>query len=100
MVDGVAILSCTKLAVAAAGHTITTIEGIGMPEKLSPIQAALCDSDAIQCGACVPGIVVAATAYLKQNPKPTDADWRAALGGNICRCSIYPHLLAGLEAVA
>ncbi len=100
LVDGVAVLSCTKLAVASVGHTITTIEGIGMPEQLSPLQAALCDSDGIQCGACMPGIVVTATWYLTQNSKPADADWRAVLGGNICRCSNYLHILAGLEAVA
>jgi len=99
LVDGVPMLSCVMLAVAAQGKAITTIEGIGMPEQLSPIQAALCDSDGIQCGACVPGIVVVATAFKKLNPKPTDAQWKDALAGNICRCSNYPHILAGLEAV-
>jgi carbon-monoxide dehydrogenase small subunit len=98
LVDGVPMLSCMMLAVAAQGHTLTTVEGIGMPEQLSPVQAALCDSDGVQCGACMPGIVVVATAYLKQNPKPTDAQWRAQLAGNICRCSNYPHILTGLEA--
>jgi aerobic-type carbon monoxide dehydrogenase small subunit (CoxS/CutS family) len=99
LVDGVPVLSCMALAVAAQGKAITTIEGIGMPEQLSPIQAALCDSDGIQCGACMPGIVVTATAYQKLVAHPTDAQWRAALAGNICRCSNYPHILAGLEAL-
>lgn len=97
--DGVPKLSCTLLAVASVGHAITTIEGIGMPEQLSPIQAALCDSDGIQCGACMPGMVIVSTAYKKQVAKPTDAQWREALAGNICRCSNYPHILGGLEAV-
>jgi xanthine dehydrogenase YagT iron-sulfur-binding subunit len=99
LVDGIPMLSCMMLAVAAQGKKITTIEGIGMPEKLSNIQAALIDNDGVQCGACVPGIVIVATAFQKKNPSATDDQWRAALAGNICRCSNWPFMLQGLESV-
>ncbi|MGA1976204.1 MAG: 2Fe-2S iron-sulfur cluster-binding protein [Conexivisphaerales archaeon] len=99
LVDGVPMLSCMMMAVDAQGHALTTIEGIGMPGSLSNIQASIIDNDGVQCGFCMPGIVVVSTAYLKQNPKPTDAQWRQALAGNICRCGNHLHILAGLEAV-
>lgn len=99
LVDGTPVLSCMLLAVAAQGRKITTIEGIGMGEHLSNIQAALVDSDGVMCGACMPGIVVAATAYLKQNPTPTEQQWRDALVGNLCKCGNWPHILNGLMAV-
>jgi carbon-monoxide dehydrogenase small subunit len=98
-VDGVPMLSCMVLAVQAQGKKITTIEGIGTPEKLSTVQAALIDVDGVQCGICMPGIVIAATAFLKQNPTPTDAQWRTALAGNLCKCANWPFILQGLEAV-
>jgi aerobic-type carbon monoxide dehydrogenase small subunit (CoxS/CutS family) len=98
LVDGVPMLSCMMLAVAAQGHKLTTVEGIGMPEQLNSIQAALCDSDGIMCGACVPGIVVVGTAFHKANPTATDAQWRAQMAGNLCKCGNWPHILAGLEA--
>jgi aerobic-type carbon monoxide dehydrogenase small subunit (CoxS/CutS family) len=99
LLDGTPVLSCMMLAVDAAGHKITTIEGIGMPGSLSNIQASLIDNDGVQCGVCMPGIVVVATAYLKQNATPTDAQWRQVLAGNLCRCSNHPFILKGLEAV-
>jgi aerobic-type carbon monoxide dehydrogenase small subunit (CoxS/CutS family) len=99
LLDGTPVLSCMMLAVDAQGHKITTIEGIGMPGSLSNIQASLIDNDGVQCGFCMPGIVVVATAYLKQNPTPTDIQWRQALAGNLCRCSNHPFILQGLEAV-
>jgi aerobic-type carbon monoxide dehydrogenase small subunit (CoxS/CutS family) len=99
LVDGVPMLSCVMFAVAAQGHQITTIEGIGTPERLNSVQAALCDSDGMQCGACMAGMVVVSTAFLKANPSPTDAQLRAALSGNLCKCGNWPHILAGLKAV-
>jgi xanthine dehydrogenase YagT iron-sulfur-binding subunit len=99
LVNGTPMLSCMMLAVESQGKTITTIEGIGGPEKLSNIQAALCDSDGIQCGACVPGIVIVSTAFLKANPTPTQAALKEALAGNLCKCGNWPHILAGLMTV-
>jgi aerobic-type carbon monoxide dehydrogenase small subunit (CoxS/CutS family) len=99
LLDGTPVLSCMLLAVDAAGHKVTTVEGIGMAGSLSNIQASLVDNDGVQCGFCMPGIVVVATAYLKQNSSPTDAQWRQALAGNLCRCSNHMFILKGLEAV-
>jgi aerobic-type carbon monoxide dehydrogenase small subunit (CoxS/CutS family) len=99
LVDGTPMLSCMMLAVESQGKKITTVEGIGGPEKLSNIQAALCDSDGIQCGACVPGIVVVSTAFLKANPNPTQAALADALAGNLCKCANWSHMFAGLLTV-
>jgi len=71
-----------------------------MPEHLTALQGALLDADGVMCGACIPGIVVAATAYLKQNPHPTDLQWRTALSGNTCKCGNWVHILQGVEAVS
>jgi aerobic-type carbon monoxide dehydrogenase small subunit (CoxS/CutS family) len=99
LIDGVPMLSCMMLAIHSVGHQITTIEGIGSLEKLNNVQTALIDNDGVQCGFCMPGIVVVATAYLKQNPTPTDAQWRAVLAGNLCKCANWPFILQGLKAV-
>jgi xanthine dehydrogenase YagT iron-sulfur-binding subunit len=99
LVDDVPMLSCMMLAVEAQGKKITTVEGIGGPGNESNIQASLADNDGVQCGACMPGMVVVSTAFLKQNPNPTDADLRAALAGNLCRCGNYDNILQGLKAV-
>jgi aerobic-type carbon monoxide dehydrogenase small subunit (CoxS/CutS family) len=98
LVDGVPMLSCMQLAIESGGHVITTVEGIGTPEKLSKIQAGLCDADGIQCGACVPGIVTVSTAFLKANPNPTLTDLKEALAGNLCKCGNWPHMFAGILA--
>jgi aerobic-type carbon monoxide dehydrogenase small subunit (CoxS/CutS family) len=97
LVDGVPMLSCMLLAIESEGKSITTVEGIGTPEKLNKVQASLCDNDGIQCGFCVPGIVVVSTAFLKANPSPTDADLKAALAGNLCKCGNWTHIMAGVK---
>lgn len=93
MVDGHVAYSCSMLAVEAEGKTITTIEGLGSPEKLSPVQKAFIKHDAQQCGFCTPGFVMACTAFLKSNPNPTLEDARAGLGGNLCRCGTYAGIM-------
>jgi xanthine dehydrogenase YagT iron-sulfur-binding subunit len=99
LVDGVPMLSCMMLAIESYGRSIKTVESIGTPEKLSNIQAGLCDNDGIQCGICVPGIVVVSTAFLKANPSPAAADLKAALAGNLCKCGNWPHMLQGILSV-
>jgi len=99
LVDGVPMLSCMMLAIHAQGKSITTIEGIGMPENLSKLQASLADNEGTQCGACASGIVVVATALLKAKPTPTEADVRAALAGNLCKCGNWPYVFQGVLAV-
>jgi xanthine dehydrogenase YagT iron-sulfur-binding subunit len=89
--DGKAVYSCTVLAIAAQGREITTIEGIGSPSELAPIQQAFVDADAQQCGFCTPGFVMASEALLRRAPgtAPTAAQVHEAVAGNLCRCGTY-----------
>lgn len=89
LLDGQVAYSCSILAVEAEGREITTIEGLGTPENMSPVQKAFVANDAQQCGFCTPGFVVACTGFLKRNPKPTLEEVRSGLGGNLCRCGTY-----------
>ena len=87
--DGNAVYACTVLAIASAGSEITTIEGLGTPENLHPVQAAFVENDAQQCGFCTPGFMVASKAFLDANPEPTMEQIERGLGGNLCRCGTY-----------
>lgn len=90
LVDGKVMYACTLLAVEAAGHDITTIEGFAMAgAKPHPVVAAFVNNDAQQCGYCTPGFVVAAKAFLDTHPNPTYEQVKAGLGGNLCRCGTY-----------
>jgi len=100
LLDGEAVKSCMMLAADAEGHEITTVEGIGTPEKLSPLQAAFVEKDALMCGFCTPGFVVAATALLSQNPHPTHDEIKAGLAGNLCRCGTYGRIFEAVEAAS
>ena len=93
IVDGHPVYSCSMLAVEAEGRSITTIEGLGSPGKLSPIQKAFVKHDGQQCGFCTPGFVVACTSFLASNPNPTLDDARTGLGGNLCRCGTYAGIM-------
>jgi aerobic-type carbon monoxide dehydrogenase small subunit (CoxS/CutS family) len=77
------------LAIDCQGAEITTIEGLGAPDRLSPVQAAFVEHDAQQCGFCTPGFVVACTEFLERNPDPSAEQIRIGLGGNLCRCGTY-----------
>ena len=81
--------ACDLLAIEAEGHQITTIEGIGSEDKLSPVMHAFVQHDAQQCGFCTPGFVMACTAFLEKNPNPTLEQVEEGLGGNLCRCGTY-----------
>lgn len=98
--DGEPICACLMLAVDAVGHEITTVEGLGTPEKLSPVQAAFAECDAFQCGFCTPGFVVASTALLKQHPNPSLAEIKAGLSGNLCRCGTYSRIFEAVSKAA
>jgi carbon-monoxide dehydrogenase small subunit len=94
LVDGKPVDSCIYPAPAAAGRTVTTIEGlVGFDESLTPIQQAFVDGFAVQCGFCTPGFVMTLTALIEENPKPTDGDIRDALSGNLCRCTGYSTII-------
>ena len=93
------IYSCQKLAIEAQGVEITTIEGLAKDGKLSKVQTAFVEQDALQCGYCTPGFVMSVTALLKKNFHPTADDVRHACAGNLCRCGCHPHILqAALKA--
>jgi len=87
------------LAIDAAGHKITTIEGLSHGKELHPIQAAFIKHDALQCGFCTPGMVMSCAALLQRNPNPTLAEVKYAVSGNLCRCGTYPKVFtATLDA--
>ncbi|HWD93487.1 MAG TPA: (2Fe-2S)-binding protein [Verrucomicrobiae bacterium] len=99
LVDEKLVYSCSMLAIEAQGKKITTVEGLGEPGKLSKVQEAFVEQDALMCGYCTPGFVMSVTALLKQHPKPTEAQVRHACSGNLCRCGTYPRILeAALKA--
>lgn len=97
--DGRPIYACSMLAIDAQGSDLATIEGLGPPGRLSVVQSAFVKHDALQCGFCTPGFVVASTSLLKDNPNPTPDEVEAGLGGNLCRCGTYANIkLAVLDA--
>ena len=99
LMDDVPIYSCSKLAIEAQGHAITTIEGLAQNGKLTPVQQAFIDEDALMCGYCTPGFVMSVTGLLKQTPHPTAEQVKHACSGNLCRCGTYPRVLkAALKA--
>ena len=100
ILDGKPTLSCNTLAADCEGKTVETVEGIAVNPKWQPLIDAYCRWDAMQCGYCTPGFLVAAKALLDRNPHPTEQDIKEALSGNICICGTYPrHSQAILEAV-
>lgn len=100
LLDGKPIASCLMLAADAVGHDITTVEGLGTPEKMNAVQAAFVEKDALQCGFCTPGFVVASTALLERNPDPTLEEVKDGLAGNLCRCGTYPRVFEAVLKAA
>ena len=100
MLDGMPVNSCTTFALDAVDRKITTIEGIGNPEHLHPLQAAFVEHDGMQCGYCTPGMVMSCAALLERNPDPAAADVQQAISGNICRCGTYPKVVEAVLATA
>jgi xanthine dehydrogenase YagT iron-sulfur-binding subunit len=98
--DGEPICACLMLAVDAVGHEITTVEGLGTPEKLSPVQAAFVECDALQCGFCTPGFVVSSTALLGKHPNPSLEEIKSGLAGHVCRCGTYSRIFEAVQKAA
>jgi carbon-monoxide dehydrogenase small subunit len=96
-VDGESVKSCTVLAVQADGADITTIEGLGTPDNLSPVQQAFIDCGGFQCGICTPGQIVATTALLNENAKPNEDEIKEWLMGNLCRCTGYYQIIDSVK---
>jgi carbon-monoxide dehydrogenase small subunit len=100
LVDGESARSCLLFAWQADGRDVVTVEGLAGDASMSPLQQACWDAHAFQCGFCTPGMLVAATELLAANPAPTDAEVREALSGNLCRCTGYDSIVAGVLLAA
>jgi len=99
LLDGMAVKSCTVLAVQADGRSVTTIEGLAQ-ENLHPIQEAFWEEHGLQCGYCTPGMILCAHDLLQQNASPTEEEIRDGIGGNLCRCTGYQHIVNAVKAAS
>jgi aerobic-type carbon monoxide dehydrogenase small subunit (CoxS/CutS family) len=101
LLDGAPVRSCLMLAVQANGHELRTVEGLASPAgELHPIQQAMHEHHGLQCGYCTPGILMTMTAYLEENPAPSEEEVREALSGNLCRCTGYQNIVDAMMAAA
>jgi carbon-monoxide dehydrogenase small subunit len=100
LLDGEPVNSCLVLAIEVDGHEVTTVEGLAREGRLSPLQEAFVQHNAVQCGFCTPGMLIAAHALLKRNPHPTGEEIKEALVGNLCRCTGYLRIIGAVQAAA
>jgi aerobic-type carbon monoxide dehydrogenase small subunit (CoxS/CutS family) len=100
IVDGVLVKSCMLLAVQADGSTVETVEGLADDDELNGLQEAFREHHGLQCGYCTPGMLISATALLRENPHPSDEEIRKGLQGNICRCTGYWNIFEAVKAAA
>ena len=100
LLDGVSVKSCTVLAVQADGSEVTTIEGVGTPEALHPVQKAFHEMHGLQCGFCTPGMILSAIDLLQENPNPSETEIREGIEGNLCRCTGYQNIVRAVQQAA
>ena len=100
VIDGKAINTCMVLAVEADGANIETIEGLAPGDGLDPLQEAFLENAALQCGICTPGYIMAAKAFLDENPNPTEEEIRFSMAGNLCRCTGYDKIVRAIQQAA
>jgi xanthine dehydrogenase YagT iron-sulfur-binding subunit len=100
LLNGVSVYACLTLTAACEHATVTTIEGLARNGEPHPVQAAFVAEDALQCGYCTPGQILAAVALLRDNPSPSDDEIRRGMSGNLCRCGAYPKILRAVRAAA
>lgn len=100
LVDGLAVYSCMTFAMALDGRKITTVEGLAQDGRLDPLQQAFIDADAVQCGYCSCGIMMAARQLLNDNPHPTEEEIRKGISGNLCRCTGYQKIVDAIQLAA
>jgi carbon-monoxide dehydrogenase small subunit len=98
--DGEPVRSCIMFAVMADGHEIKTVESLGTPENLHPVQQAFMEKHALQCGFCTPGFLITIVDYLGRNPNPTNEQIREAIDGNYCRCTGYQNIVEAVKLAA
>jgi carbon-monoxide dehydrogenase small subunit len=98
--DDQPVRSCQMFAVQANGHQVTTVEGLGTPDNLHPIQEAFREAHGAQCGFCTPGILMTLVPFLEENPDPTEQEIREAIAGNLCRCTGYQHIVDAVKLAA
>ena len=98
--DGQPVRSCLMFAVQAHGHQVTTVEGLGTPDNLHPVQEAFREAHGVQCGFCTPGILMTVVPFLEENPDPTEQEIREAIAGNLCRCTGYQHIVDAIRLAA
>ena len=98
--DGQPIRACLMLAVQAHGHDLLTVEGLGTPENMHPLQRAFHEAHALQCGYCTPGFLMTLKPFVEQNPNPTEAEIRYAMSGNLCRCTGYQHIVQAVQSMS
>ena len=99
-IDGKPVASCLLLAMQERGRSVRTIEGLGKPDALHPVQDAFVRHGVPQCGFCIPGVIMAAAALLSENPHPTEEEIRYGIAGNLCRCTGYTKMLAAITEAA
>ncbi|MDX6579536.1 MAG: aerobic carbon-monoxide dehydrogenase small subunit [Gaiellales bacterium] len=100
LIDGRPVNSCSYLALQADGREITTVEGLANGNELNPLQEAFLQVGGVQCGFCTPGMLISATALLRENPSPTEDEVRLALSGNLCRCTGYQKIVGAVLSAA
>jgi aerobic carbon-monoxide dehydrogenase small subunit len=100
LIDGAPVCACLCLAASAQGRTVTTVEGLWQGNRPSPVQRAFLDAGAIQCGFCMTGMIISATALLAEKPAPTVDEIREGLSGNLCRCSGYVKVVEAVQLAA
>ena len=100
LLDGAPAYSCLTLTAACEGRQVTTIEGLARDGELHPVQQAFIDHDALQCGFCTPGQILAAAALLDRHPHPSEDEVRRGMSGNLCRCGAYPKIVRAVLAAA
>ncbi|MFN2139934.1 MAG: (2Fe-2S)-binding protein [Candidatus Promineifilaceae bacterium] len=100
LLNGEPVNSCLVLAVECEGAEIITVEGLATDGRLSPVQQALIDAGGVQCGFCIPGVLISTRALLDRNPQPDEIEIREALAGNLCRCTGYVRIIEGVKQAA
>src|SRR5262245_28186713 len=100
LLDGRPVKSCTVFGVQANGHEIMTVEGLEQDGKLHPLQEGFVEKHGLQCGYCTPGMLMTAYAFLREQPRPAEADIRRAISGNLCRCTGYVNIVKAVQYAA